>query len=177
MKRGTVVGLVVAGALVLGVSGAVAVVSLGGGAPQTSSTLAPYAAPSETPPTPDAERDEPEADATQDTGDDETTTPGAYVDYSEDALASAQGQRILFFHAPWCPQCRSLESDIESQGVPDGITVVKVDYDSNQSLRQKYGVTVQTTVIALDEAGEATARFVPYDTPTLGAALIGLNLR
>lgn len=187
MKRGTVVGLVVAGAIVLGVGGAFAAVTLGQG---VSDTPAAQGEAVEASPAPTVESEAAESDAVESEEDtsagtsgtdggsnDPVITPGAYVDYSADALASAQGDRILFFHADWCPTCRTLEADIESQGVPDGITVLKVDYDSNQELRQKYGVTVQTTVVALDDQEKATALFVPYDSPTLGAALAGLNLR
>jgi thiol-disulfide isomerase/thioredoxin len=95
---------------------------------------------------------------------------GQYVDYTEDTLANATGQRVLFFHAPWCPQCRAIESDINSQGVPDGYTILKVDYDSSQELRQKYGVTLQTTFVKVDENGNATAdKFVAYSEPSLEA--------
>ncbi|QKJ21011.1 thioredoxin family protein [Microbacterium hominis] len=104
------------------------------------------------------------------------TTAGSYVDYSESALASAEGTRVLFFHAPWCPQCRALESDIDAVGVPDGVTILKVDYDTSTELRQRYDVRLQTTVVALDDSGAATASFVAYDDPTLDAALTGLGI-
>lgn len=93
-------------------------------------------------------------------------TSGKYVDYSDTAIASAEGQRVLFFHAPWCSQCRSIESGIKKDGVPDGLTVIKVDYDSNQSLRQKYGVTIQTTFVKVDADGKSTGKYVAYEEPT-----------
>lgn len=105
----------------------------------------------------------------------ETTQPevaqaqGVYTNYSEAVLANATGKRVLFFHAPWCPQCRSIESGIKTQGIPDGYTVIKVDYDSNQDLRKKYGVTLQTTFVSLDENAESTGKYVAYDEPTFDA--------
>ena len=30
---------------------------------------------------------------------------GKYVDYSADLVASTEGTKLLFFHAPRCPQC------------------------------------------------------------------------
>lgn len=94
---------------------------------------------------------------------------GSYVTYSEEALANADGQKVLFFHAPWCPQCRSIESGIESQGVPAGYTIIKVDYDSNQDLRAKYGVRLQTSFVKIDENNEKIDDFVAYNEPTFDA--------
>jgi len=94
---------------------------------------------------------------------------GGYVDYSEATLASAQGERILFFHASWCSQCRSIEKGILAGPIPDGITIVKVDYDSNQNLRKKYGVTLQTTFVKIDQNGNLVDKYVAYDEPTFDA--------
>lgn len=91
--------------------------------------------------------------------------PGKYVEYSEEVLASTSGTRLLFFHAPWCPQCREIESDLKEASLPENVTILKVDYDSNQALRQKYGVTIQTTFIKLDEKGDKVASYVAYDEP------------
>lgn len=63
--------------------------------------------------------------------------PGVYTEYQEGLVASTDGVKVLFFHAPWCPQCRMIEADIESDGVPDGVTILKVDYDTNQALDRK----------------------------------------
>lgn len=101
----------------------------------------------------------------------EASTPGRYVAYSADALASATGTRLIFFHAPWCTQCRELERTIEADGLPDDVTVLKADYDSNQALRRKYGVTLQTTVVKVDADGEKLESFVPYDDPQIGRVL------
>jgi thiol-disulfide isomerase/thioredoxin len=97
--------------------------------------------------------------------------PGTYVTYSEDALTNAQGTRLLFFYAPWCPQCRALEADIQSQALPENTTILKVDYDSNQALRRKYGVTIQTTIVRVDENGSLVKKYVAYDEPTLASVI------
>jgi thiol-disulfide isomerase/thioredoxin len=101
-------------------------------------------------------------------------TPGTYVDYSEDAVASAKGTRVLFFYAPWCPQCRALDDDIRVKGAPDGVTIIKTDYDSNQALRQKYGITLQTTFVRIDDNGNLIKKFVAYDEPTLASVIKNL---
>lgn len=94
---------------------------------------------------------------------------GVYVDYSSSIIADTPGTKLLFFHAPWCPQCRDLESDIKQKGVPSGVAIIKVDYDSNQSLRKKYGVTIQTTIVRIDDQGNAVKKYVAYDDPSLEA--------
>lgn len=101
-------------------------------------------------------------------------TAGAYVEYSDGAIARAEGRVLLFFHAPWCPQCRSVESDILAQGVPDGVTIIKVDYDSRQDLRQQYGVTLQTTFVEVDADGAELQKHVAYDDPHLDAVVAAM---
>ena len=76
---------------------------------------------------------------------------------------------MLFFHASWCPQCRALDEELRTQGVPDGLTVIKVDYDSMTELRQRYGVTLQTTVVYIDDAGEMLSSTVIYDEPSVAS--------
>ncbi len=95
---------------------------------------------------------------------------GQYVDYRDGILSQVSGQRVLFFHAPWCSQCRSIEKGIKADGVPSGVSIVKVDYDSNQALRQKYGIKVQTSFVKVDAQGNASgAPFVAYEEPTFDA--------
>ncbi|MEJ1154357.1 thioredoxin family protein [Microbacterium marmarense] len=178
MKSGAVVGLVIAGVLVLGVGGAVAVSLSNGDESDTVAVTTPSPAETEM-----AVDDVSDDDTSEDSADESTSepaadsvTPGAYVEYSEAALASAEGTPVLFFHATWCPQCRALDEDIRASGMPDGITILKVDYDSNQDLRQQYGVTQQTTLVELDSAGNALTTFIPYEDPSLDFALAGLGL-
>ncbi len=90
---------------------------------------------------------------------------GTYTDYTEGAIASTKGTKLLFFHAPWCPQCRQVEASIQKDGIPSGVTVFKIDYDSNQKLREKYGVTLQTTFVKVDDEGNKIASYVAYEEP------------
>jgi len=96
----------------------------------------------------------------------EPATPGAYVPYSETAFVSAKGTRLLFFHATWCQQCRALDASISRSTLPDAVTILKVDYDSQQALRTKYGVTLQTTIVRVDADGNKVESYVAYDEPT-----------
>lgn len=91
--------------------------------------------------------------------------PGTYRAYDSAAVASTKGAKLIFFHAPWCPQCRSVEASIEKDGLPSGVTVFKADYDSSQALRQKYGVTIQTTFVKVDDAGNKLGLYVAYEEP------------
>jgi hypothetical protein len=97
-------------------------------------------------------------------------TPSArYVDYDESIIANNPGKKVLFFHAKWCPQCRQIESDILTGPLPKGWTIIKVDYDNSQDLRRKYGVTLQTTFVKVDDTGNSLGKFVAYDDPHLSA--------
>ena len=100
---------------------------------------------------------------------DTQTSAGQYVNYSDTVIASTPGTKLLFFHAPWCPQCRELEASIKADTIPQGVSIIKVDYDSNQALRGKYGVTLQTTVVKVDDAGNLVKKYVAYDEPSLQA--------
>ena len=103
-----------------------------------------------------------------------TTKPGAYIDYADGIIASTTGTKILYFHAPWCTQCRELEKDIKARGVPSSVTIIKVDYDSNQALRKKYGVTIQTTTVLVDGSGNLVKKYVAYDEPTIDSVIKNL---
>ena len=82
------------------------------------------------------------------------TVAGTFTEYSADKLALADsGDVVLFFHAEWCPSCRNLERDINANSVPDNVHILKVDYDEETALKQKYGVTRQHTLVVVDSAG------------------------
>lgn len=99
---------------------------------------------------------------------------GKYLEYDAETVASTQGKRVLFFHAPWCPQCRQLEASIKAGAIPSDVTIFKVDYDSSQKLRQQYGVTIQTTLVLLDSSGNEAKKYVAYDQPSLSAVVKNL---
>jgi thiol-disulfide isomerase/thioredoxin len=80
---------------------------------------------------------------------------GSYEPYDQSKLALAKtGPVVLFFHAAWCPDCRAIEKDILSSSIPKGLTILKVDYDSSQELKKKYGVTIQHTFVKVDSDGK-----------------------
>ena len=82
----------------------------------------------------------------------ESRVTGEYVEYSDEVFnASANTDRVLFFHAEWCSTCKFFEQSIETAGVPDGITILEVDYDTNTELKNQYDVSVQSTFVLVDE--------------------------
>lgn len=81
---------------------------------------------------------------------------GSYEDYSSDKLSRANdGDVVLFFNASWCPTCKALRDNIESnlENIPSGVSILKVDYDNSTELKQKYGVTYQHTFVQVDAEG------------------------
>jgi len=83
------------------------------------------------------------------------TMSGSFETYSAEIVAEAEGDIIIFFHATWCPSCRALINDIESNmsAIPAGTTILKADYDTETELKKKYGVTTQHTLVQIDKDG------------------------
>lgn len=85
---------------------------------------------------------------------------GSYGTYAQEKLAWAKdGKVILFFHASWCPSCKTADTAIQSSPIPDGVYILKTDYDANTSLKQKYGVTYQHTFVQVDAAGNMITKW------------------
>jgi len=80
---------------------------------------------------------------------------GSFETYSAEKVTVAEGDIIIFFHATWCPSCRALINDIESNlgSIPAGTTILKADYDTETELKKKYGVTTQHTLVQVDTNG------------------------
>lgn len=91
------------------------------------------------------------------------STAGAWIDQAAYEANPQQyhdaGDVVLFFNASWCPTCQQTVANLDAEGVPPGLTVVSVDYDSASELKQEYGVTVQHTFVQVDSAGAEQAKF------------------
>ena len=88
--------------------------------------------------------------------DDAMMSKGSYELYDPSKLAMASdGKVVLFFKASWCPTCRALDADIKANlgAIPSGVTILEVDYDKSGDLKQKYGVTMQHTLVQVDASG------------------------
>ena len=96
----------------------------------------------------------------------ETMSPdaeqGKYVEYSAEAFdAAADLRRVYFFHASWCSYCRNAEKDITKNLdlLPDDVVVFKTDYDTENAIKQRYGITSQHTFVIVDASGEALKKW------------------
>jgi thiol:disulfide interchange protein len=90
--------------------------------------------------------------------------PGSYItlaDYEAVKAAYDATDVVLFFNAQWCSTCKVARDNIESDlaGIPSGLTIVVVDFDTATDLRQKYGVTVQHTFVQVDADGNERAKW------------------
>jgi thioredoxin 1 len=87
---------------------------------------------------------------------------GGYEAYDPSKLAMAEkGKVVLFFKASWCPSCRALDADIKASlaDIPAGVTILEVDYDKSAELKQKYGVTMQHTLVQVDKDGNQITKW------------------
>ena len=101
---------------------------------------------------------------------------GSYEAYSSEKLLLAKsGKVVLFFKADWCPTCRALDANIKENTtlIPEGVTILEVNYDTSTALKQKYGVTSQHTLVQVAADGSKIATW--QGTPTLAGILSHLQ--
>ncbi len=90
--------------------------------------------------------------------------------FSDDAFksAAASGKPVLVeFHADWCPTCRAQDKVINSfSDNPEykGLIILRVDFDGEKELLQRFGVRRQSTLIVF-KSGEEVARAVGESSP------------
>ena len=127
-------------------------------APETSAAAA---SPTQAAPTTSSAEASPSAEATSESA---PAGPGSYITLAEyDAERSAYDSTdvVLFFNAQWCSTCKVARDNIEADlaAIPSGLTIVVVDFDTANDLRQQYGVTVQHTFVQVDAAGTELAKW------------------
>lgn len=84
-----------------------------------------------------------------------------YTDYSEEKVKNAtQKNIILFFHADWCSSCKAFEAKVLSENIPEDILILKVDFDKNNELRQKYNILTQTSFVLIDKNWKLIKRWI-----------------
>ncbi|HEV2515290.1 MAG TPA: thioredoxin family protein [Devosia sp.] len=89
-----------------------------------------------------------------------TAAPASQVlSYEGDAQLAelaAKGTTVVFFYAAWCPNCRATVTELNARWdeVNPGLTLVIADYDKEQALKARFGVTYQDTFVLLDKDGK-----------------------
>ncbi|GAB3141394.1 thioredoxin domain-containing protein [Marisediminicola antarctica] len=100
----------------------------------------------------------------------------AFQEYTPEAVSSATTDAtvVLFFHATWCSTCKLLADDItaNADSIPDDVQILLVDFDTATDLKQRYGVTLQHTLVQVDSNGDAIEQW--HLTRTLGELLDSL---
>ncbi len=111
--------------------------------------------------------------------DDKTTAShGSYLpltDYNSNKEKYDDSTVVYFFHASWCHICQGIEEEITSNNsadIPKNVTLVKTDFDSETSLRQKYGVTTQYTFVQVDKDGNLVKK---WNATSLDAVVAGIQ--
>lgn len=98
-----------------------------------------------------------------------------YITYTQSHNDSIIGKSptVLFFHADWCPTCRTIESNINDElaSFPAGTQILKVNFDKETKLKQDYEVFVQSTLIVLDSAGNVVKKLAAPSNKELIAAI------
>lgn len=82
-----------------------------------------------------------------------------YIAYSPEVYAELNGTSpfVLFFHAPWCPTCRKMEQAINAElsTFPKGTTILKVDYDTETSLKKTWDIRTQSAIVVVNASGKS----------------------
>lgn len=100
----------------------------------------------------------------QDSQDQNLPTGRSYIslsDYQANPELFESANKVYFFHASWCPICQGIDKELQSDPakVPNGVTIIKTDFDKSTNLRQKYGVTTQYTFVQVDANGSQVAKW------------------
>jgi thiol-disulfide isomerase/thioredoxin len=96
----------------------------------------------------------------------------SYKQYSADTERAelAAGKRVvIFFYADWCPDCRKADVAFKTQpqAIPENVTVLKIDYNSDKQLERKLGVLSRHTFVEVDKDGNAINKWVSGDIDML----------
>jgi len=83
-----------------------------------------------------------------------------YSDYSEDLVKNSTWNIVLQFHANWCPSCVSLDKNLMWSKIPENLTILKVDYDKESDLKEKYSITMQHTSVLVDSEWNMIKKWV-----------------
>ena len=102
----------------------------------------------------------------------------SYRDFSQTDYESLLGKQpfAIFFHATWCPTCKIVEDDIleNINAFPEGVVILKADYDTETALKKKYNVFSQSVIVMIDSNGSASETLIAPSFSTLKNSFISL---
>lgn len=86
------------------------------------------------------------------------------IAFVSEASAQAEakiGKAVYFFKASWCPTCQAAQKDFDAtiSTLPQGVTLITVDYDKEKALKAKYGITTQHTFVQIDSDGAVVSKW------------------
>ena len=100
----------------------------------------------------------------EDNGEEEKSVYGQdrsrYMEYSEESMKNFQRNIVLFFHTNWCSTCKWFEKSVLNTTVPDDLLILKVDFDKELALRNKYSVLTQSSFVQVDNEWRFIARWI-----------------
>ncbi|MBI2031047.1 MAG: hypothetical protein HYT08_00330 [Candidatus Levybacteria bacterium] len=99
-----------------------------------------------------------------------------YLKYSEENLAAGKtnGRPVLYFWASWCPTCKVLDEELKERSgeLPDDVTILQVNYDTEKELKQKYNIVQQHTLVQVDSEGNEVHNWIGGGIETIKQQLI-----
>lgn len=105
------------------------------------------------------------------------TPDGTYRNYSQPAFDNTRMyKRVLFFYSSDCEPCGRLEADIKANGLPKGVAVLKVDFDSSAHLRERYDVAGQGMFVRISTTGTKLKSITPAAQQNLSGILKALGI-
>lgn len=95
------------------------------------------------------------------------TKGGTYEAYSPGAIGyAALGEVVLFFYTASCPACVHLDKDIVTNAarIPKDVKILKVNYDTEEALKQKYGLSSPHILIQVSSEGNRITQWALSST-------------
>ena len=88
-----------------------------------------------------------------------------YFQYTPETYTQSLGSGkkvVLYFWAPWCTTCASLDFDLIDKKVTlaENPILLRVDYDKESELKKQYGVVTQHTFVQVDSKENVLALWI-----------------
>ena len=94
-----------------------------------------------------------------------------YTPWNQRAYDTFLGKEpmVLFFYASWCPLCRNSDETLlrSLPALTGGVIWFKVNYDTEQTLKAKYGITIQDTFVVIDASGKVVSKHSSLSSPEM----------